>query len=503
MIPPILDFDKDPVLGFHSKDILRNKYSRCGVTQFDENRNQKNHEINEIEYDGINDDIYEDDDNGYEERMIQNQIDENYHENDNNNDIDDDNDDKNINVNDPTKSKEVATEINSSYNIQEDYLWLGYVSTTGVYGNHNGDWVTEESATLAPTTSKAYHRIIAENDWLALRNQIDTDDDTDSDSYTVSQSDILSPSDSGISNNLNVRVASIYPHVFRLGGIYGPGRSALDTIKKSKLQNKPLLETTEISGVLKQQKSDELVGNEANEGKKTLLTDENGNKINNKKNERSEAETGSRYDIEKKGKDDEIISSTTTEKEKEEKEEEEKDKITRNESENIPNWVSRIHVTDICNAIIASMLSPIKTKSNINAIYNVVDNQPESRETVMKFSNNLLSQNSEKVEEMGIVDLDSQTRNLDIKKLNLEKQTNEFSVILDSVKSENSVKSDITVNLDLSVKTISSERSKRRKTENKRVSNIHLRESLGFELKYPTYKEGIRALFLGSNDPFE
>ena len=152
------------------------------------------------------------------------------------------------------------------------------------------------------------------------------------------------------------------------------------------------------------------------------------------------------------------------------------------------------------------MLLPIKTKSNINAIYNVVDNQPESRETVMEFANNLLVQNDEKVQKVEKVeedDMENQRRNLESKKKDFENQKNNFFMTTDSVKSEISVKSDITLNLDLSVKTISSERSRRRTTENKRVSNIHLRESLGFELKYPTYKEGIRALFLGSNDPFE
>jgi hypothetical protein len=47
-----------------------------------------------------------------------------------------------------------------------------------------------------------------------------------------------------------------------------------------------------------------------------------------------------------------------------------------------------------------------------------------------------------------------------------------------------------------------SERTRRRITENKRVSNKHLKESLNYEFKYPTYKEGLEALLGGSTDPF-
>ena len=131
MIPPILDFDKDPVIGFHKKDILCNKYSKCGVIQFDENNNQKNDKIYEIEYDGINDDIYEDDDNGYEERMIQNKIDENENENENKidenhnqNEYKNENENKNNIIDYSSDNKETILDKNSSNNNQEDSLWF-------------------------------------------------------------------------------------------------------------------------------------------------------------------------------------------------------------------------------------------------------------------------------------------------------------------------------------------------------------------------------------------
>eukprot|EP00884_Botryococcus_braunii_P016946 jgi/Botrbrau1/3935/Bobra.0365s0011.2 len=73
--------------------------------------------------------------------------------------------------------------------------WAGYLSSTFVYGDWGGAWVDERSEARA-TDRKALARREAERQWLAL------------------QADCGLPS-----------------HIFRLGGIYGPGRSALDTLK--------------------------------------------------------------------------------------------------------------------------------------------------------------------------------------------------------------------------------------------------------------------------------
>jgi nucleoside-diphosphate-sugar epimerase len=70
--------------------------------------------------------------------------------------------------------------------------WAGYLSTTGVYGDRGGDWVDEDSA-LAPTGPRGERRLAAERAWLELQRR----------------------------HGLPV-------HVFRLAGIYGPGRSAFD-----------------------------------------------------------------------------------------------------------------------------------------------------------------------------------------------------------------------------------------------------------------------------------
>lgn len=69
--------------------------------------------------------------------------------------------------------------------------WVGYLSTTGVYGDHGGGWV-DESTPVAPTLDRSRRRVAAERRWL----------------------------DSGLP-----------VVVFRLAGIYGPGRSAIDSVR--------------------------------------------------------------------------------------------------------------------------------------------------------------------------------------------------------------------------------------------------------------------------------
>ncbi|MEX0693325.1 MAG: SDR family oxidoreductase [Rhodospirillales bacterium] len=73
--------------------------------------------------------------------------------------------------------------------------WLGYLSTTGVYGDTNGAWVNE-SAPLNPSSARSVRRVQAEQGWLDLFN-----------------------------------TNAVPVHVFRLAGIYGPARSVFDQIK--------------------------------------------------------------------------------------------------------------------------------------------------------------------------------------------------------------------------------------------------------------------------------
>eukprot|EP00624_Nannochloropsis_granulata_P005921 evm.model.NODE_42098_length_28510_cov_28.859102.7 len=77
--------------------------------------------------------------------------------------------------------------------------WVGYLSSTSVYGDRGGDWVSEEDE-VRPVTSKGVARVEAEAAWMELVRQAP-----------------------GQPSHL---------HIFRLAGIYGPGRNALETIKR-------------------------------------------------------------------------------------------------------------------------------------------------------------------------------------------------------------------------------------------------------------------------------
>ncbi len=73
--------------------------------------------------------------------------------------------------------------------------WVGYLSTTGVYGDRGGAWVDETSA-ARPTTKRGSRRAKAEQQWLSLLGQ-----------------------------------HGVPVHIFRLAGIYGPDRCALDSVR--------------------------------------------------------------------------------------------------------------------------------------------------------------------------------------------------------------------------------------------------------------------------------
>ena len=74
--------------------------------------------------------------------------------------------------------------------------WAGYLSTTGVYGDRQGGEVDESSERI-PASERGRRRVMAEDSWLDLW-----------------------------------RTHGIPVHVFRLAGIYGPGRNALETVRQ-------------------------------------------------------------------------------------------------------------------------------------------------------------------------------------------------------------------------------------------------------------------------------
>jgi nucleoside-diphosphate-sugar epimerase len=73
--------------------------------------------------------------------------------------------------------------------------WVGYLSTTGVYGDHRGGWV-DETTPPAPTTVRGRQRLLAEKQWQALAAR-----------------------------------AGLPLHIFRLAGIYGPGRGPFEKVR--------------------------------------------------------------------------------------------------------------------------------------------------------------------------------------------------------------------------------------------------------------------------------
>lgn len=73
--------------------------------------------------------------------------------------------------------------------------WIGYLSTTGVYGDHGGAWVTEESE-LRAQSPRSRRRVTAEGAWAEWG-----------------------------------RARGVPVQIFRLAGIYGPGRSQIDSLR--------------------------------------------------------------------------------------------------------------------------------------------------------------------------------------------------------------------------------------------------------------------------------
>ena len=77
-----------------------------------------------------------------------------------------------------------------------DLEWAGYLSTTGVYGNTFGEWVSEDDP-VNPIQERSKRRLLCEKKWLE---------------------------------------AGLPTQIFRLPGIYGPGRSTLDSIIKKNIK---------------------------------------------------------------------------------------------------------------------------------------------------------------------------------------------------------------------------------------------------------------------------
>ena len=78
--------------------------------------------------------------------------------------------------------------------------WIGYLSTIGVYGDHDGAWI-DESTPPDPKSERSRMRLAVEEAWLALG-----------------------------------MIAGEATQVFRLSGIYGPGRNPFVKLREGKSQ---------------------------------------------------------------------------------------------------------------------------------------------------------------------------------------------------------------------------------------------------------------------------
>ena len=85
----------------------------------------------------------------------------------------------------------------SQHLVETPRKWIGYLSTTGVYGDRDGGWVWEDSA-RSPSSAEGRRRVLAEDQWCSLDHDI---------------------------------------NIFRLPGLYGPGRNVIERLIAGEARN--------------------------------------------------------------------------------------------------------------------------------------------------------------------------------------------------------------------------------------------------------------------------
>ena len=97
----------------------------------------------------------------------------------------------------PSENGDPTLNAYQSVFVENRFEWVGYLSTTGVYGGTEGEWVDEDTP-LHPTTTRGQQRKLAEEAWSDVPN--------------------------------------LPLHIFRLAGIYGLGRGPFSKVKSGKAQ---------------------------------------------------------------------------------------------------------------------------------------------------------------------------------------------------------------------------------------------------------------------------
>ena len=189
--------------------------------------------------------------------------------------------------------------------------WLGYLSTTSVYGTDRGGEFVDEGSALEPSTPSATRRVKMEALWINA---------------------------GGYNDTLHNGCVLPNAHVFRLGGVYGPGRSLLDAVRREEAAAIPM-------------RAEEKTEDEA---------------------------TNIDVSIERRRSDSASLSSSS---------------IASTASTLSPNaarrrramYTARIHVQDVVTTLLQSMASP-----SPGNVYNVVDDDPASRIEAEAFARHLI-----------------------------------------------------------------------------------------------------------------
>lgn len=98
----------------------------------------------------------------------------------------------------PGESDPVLAHFADTLKASKSLEWIGYYSTVGVYGDHQGAWV-DEGGELRPVSRRSKERVAAEQAWSALAHEC------------------------------GVPIA-----LLRLAGIYGPGRNGFVNLEKGR-----------------------------------------------------------------------------------------------------------------------------------------------------------------------------------------------------------------------------------------------------------------------------
>ncbi|KAI3426343.1 hypothetical protein D9Q98_008716 [Chlorella vulgaris] len=277
------------------------------------------------------------------------------------------------------------------------YKWVGYISSTSVYGDYEGEWV-DEGSELRAAGGKGWSRVMAEHEWLALHDSF-----------------------------------GLPVHIFRCGGIYGPRRSAIEAVQR--------LEGSSLPGGMQWRPS-----------------------ASQERRERQQ-------------------------------------------------YTARCHVFDICQVLEASLQRP-----NPGAAYNVADDDPADRRTVMQFAAELLARQaageslSDRGSGSGSGSLSNGTR---AGASSGEGGSSRAAAGAGRPGSRGGSTSGSDDSGDEAAamwqglpRARSRPRSRREaaeavaQLEEKRVRNARIKQELGVRLRFPTYREGLCSIAGGETCPY-